>query len=699
MFFFEGMFAVKYVLAIFKLTVLCVLAGLCFSATAQAQDQDARYFDLTIEELMHISVATRDKREINKAPSVVTLITAKEIKNMGARDLRDVLRFVPGFQVGISGLGYTTFGVRGIATPNAEKVKILIDGLSVNDHIEGGGAVVFGDMGLENVERIEIIRGPGSALYGTSAFLAVINIITKKAADISGLKAYAKSDTFNKKNVGILAGKQFNDLEVSAYFDYLDTDGPDDLRIRADALSSDPLNRRKSLAGTSSGYADYNRWRSTSSLKLAYKGLYFNGLYTDKKWGGYLSSTNNVCKGSEAHVYQLQGMLGYRYNISDAIDIDLSTFGMRYDIDSKWSAAPPGYIDNSFTRWKAGQLRNDAAVQKAYGGEVKLSYAIADGHSLQAGAALNYVSFTDIKTKTNTPAGKTILVTAPLIMARSEIYRRIWSGYFQYAWDITDRISLTAGVRADEYSDFGDTFNPRFGLVWEPIDGFTVKALYGRAFRAPTFVESYIHVPGSIEGDNRNSPEIVKTYELELGCRFDIISVRLNYFYNVIEDLLATALRDDLLRGEYANMDGRTIVQGIEAEIKVSLTSEISGYLSYAFQSGENKATDTDITGMARHVVNAGFNVELFQNFNLNMAVNHVGSRKRAESDSRGDLGSYTFGYITLINRGLIKNLEISLSLFNAFNSNYRVPEITGNVPNDYPLEERSLHFGMSYSF
>ncbi len=128
--------------------------------------------------------ATKRKISTRKAPAIATVITADEIKNMGARDLTDVLKTVPGFGVSINEWGVNMFEVRGIKTTGSEKILVMTDGHRLNESYTGSGlCLTFNDLSVEKIRQIEIIRGPGSALYGANAFTAVINIITKDADD------------------------------------------------------------------------------------------------------------------------------------------------------------------------------------------------------------------------------------------------------------------------------------------------------------------------------------------------------------------------------------------------------------------------------------------------------------------------------------------------------------------------------------
>ena len=131
-----------------KRTIISILF-LYFSISLYAQPKTdsilESVLDLTLEELMNtkVSIATKSEKVLSETPSIVSVFTAEQMKNFGARDLRDVLRIVPSFQLGMRNLGYTTIGIRGITTPNSEKVMIMIDGVPVNENLEGSATVVL----------------------------------------------------------------------------------------------------------------------------------------------------------------------------------------------------------------------------------------------------------------------------------------------------------------------------------------------------------------------------------------------------------------------------------------------------------------------------------------------------------------------------------------------------------------------------
>ncbi|HHT9112376.1 MAG: TonB-dependent receptor plug domain-containing protein [Planctomycetes bacterium] len=173
-----------------------------------------------------VTIATRHETQISKAPSIVTVITDEEIKNLGYRTFVEILRTVPGFEILKTGaLGDTIPAVRGFASDN--KVRVMLNGHLVNNPLRGGAFVNFDDFPVEGIKRIEIIRGPGSAMYGENAFLGVINIITKDAKDIDGVKVSSGYGSFDTYDENIIFGETHGDVGISGMVHYRQTNGFD----------------------------------------------------------------------------------------------------------------------------------------------------------------------------------------------------------------------------------------------------------------------------------------------------------------------------------------------------------------------------------------------------------------------------------------------------------------------------------------
>ncbi|MBT6050588.1 MAG: TonB-dependent receptor plug domain-containing protein, partial [Candidatus Scalindua sp.] len=185
----------KFNLIVFSL--LCLLHSNLTHSSVQAEETGLEdMFAIFTEEEIVVSALKRP-RTVLKSPAIMSVITAKQIKQMGFRTLIDVLRMVPGFYISMDETGEREIAVRGILDDASQKIKVLIDGHSINDVWRGGAMWNFDDLPVENIRKIEIIRGPGSALYGQNAFLAVIDIITKDTEDIDGFQVTTSGGSFS----------------------------------------------------------------------------------------------------------------------------------------------------------------------------------------------------------------------------------------------------------------------------------------------------------------------------------------------------------------------------------------------------------------------------------------------------------------------------------------------------------------------
>ncbi|WP_285575275.1 TonB-dependent receptor plug domain-containing protein [Geothrix limicola] len=667
---------------------------------------------MSLEELLSVkvSVATRTESTVLEAPSIVSVFTADDFRRMGARDLRDVLRTVPGFELGIrSQLGYTEFGVRGVITDNTEKVRILVDGLPVNENLEGSGTIIFGDMSLDNVQQIEIIRGPGSALYGTNAFLGVISILTKDASNSGGATTVsARGGSFNTREGSVLSGWSGGRFRISAYLHYLDTDGPapsvaqDALQVLAGPPDFSALNRGISLAGTPAGHIHAFRRQLSAQVKLDYQGLTFNGVFTNAHKGPYLGTYFAVNEHSDAHPSQAQGTLSYTLRPAEDWVIEPRLYALHYIADNRWNDAPNGYRmpdgQGGTVDYTQGSYEINRATQQTRGAEVKATWSPAGPHRVILGGSLEEQKLYALTNFANVPGfGLDRMVPTPSIM-RKEPVRTLSSAYLQDQWAPAQAFALTTGLRMDRYNDAGTSITPRLAAVWRPDPAWHVKLLYGEAFRAPTFVESYLFAAnGFIQGREDVKPETIRTGEFEVGRRLGSAALwRVVFFENRITNLLNLVPVPGGLR--YQNLPEVTTVKGIETELTLTLSSTLSGYVNASGQSGRNGATGETLVGMANWRGNLGLNAAFSDRLNLHAALGVVGPRLRGTGDARPDLRGYRTVDLALTFTP-VPALDLSLSAHNLFDADQRFPSVSVPLPGDLPWEGRSIQAGLSWHF
>src|ERR1019366_3366738 len=205
---------------------------------AQSEDEELA---LAYGDKSFATIATGTRQPIARAPSVATVVTAEDIAAIGAADLDEVLETVPGVHVSRSPLGYNPiYTIRGISTQYNPEVLMLVNGIPITSVYTGSRSIIWAGMPLENIARIEVIRGPGSALYGADAFSGVINIITKTAADINGTQLGLRAGSFNSHDAWVQHGGTWGKFDVAAYLRAGHTDGQRQI-IAADALSGTPF--------------------------------------------------------------------------------------------------------------------------------------------------------------------------------------------------------------------------------------------------------------------------------------------------------------------------------------------------------------------------------------------------------------------------------------------------------------------------
>jgi outer membrane receptor for ferrienterochelin and colicin len=688
-----GLFAeVKKWLSSWLLCVSLLSLALSLSSPGQALADKAaikKLMTMSLEELMNveISLPTRNPLPVHKAPAIATVITAREIRNMGARNLLDILRIVPGIGVSIAPIAvYHTIEVRGIKTLNSEKVLIMIDGHCLNEAMHSSSAFFWQYMSVEKIKRVEIIRGPGSALYGANAFTAVINIITKGADDINGLQVTAGGGSFDTRHSNVLFGHTGKKLKIAGTFDYLDTDGPSSF-IERDAIGN-------------SGNTLLWEKRPDFGLKIGYGDFVLQGGYLRNRMGPYIGAASALSTRSDQEWGQYWADLIYNRNLSKQFALKARLYGDEVNLNPFWELFPPGFTLGPFT-YPDGLLGGPASKHRKIGIELTTDYSLAE-HRLTTGILGEHIDQYEIDSYGNyNPLTYAPLPSyQPIAPFNQEVTRNIWALYIQDVWDIRANLSLTVGLRHDHYSDFGGTTNPRVGLVWEFMNNSSLKLLYGTAFRAPSFAELYHANNPSVIGNEDLKPEKIKTYEIALEHRFfDRYVLRLNYFHNNISDLIVTGPQPaPLTPAQYINQ-GKAKVEGIEAELKADFGADCYAFVNYSYQDPRDGDTDQRLPDVPWQRANAGVNLAPWQYLNANVTISWIGERPRADGDTRSDLSSATLVDLTLIAKNFFKTLEISGSAYNLFDADYRDPNpAPGTVPNDYPTNERMFMLELRYT-
>ncbi len=649
-----------------------------------------------------LTIATRHETPISKAPGIATVIMAEEIKNMGYRTLADVLKTVPGFDISMDETGEIEIAVRGVLDDASQKVKVLIDGHSVNNPWSGGAMWSFHDLVVENIKRIEVIRGPGSALYGQNAFLAVVNVITKDTDDIDGFQWTASGGTFDTQNYNMLFGKELGDLKISGFFDFFDTEGFSK-KIEQDILFPEPFSM-------SPGRSQNEKEKTDLNLKLSYHNLEIKGKYMHKRREGYIGidhALNNKTNIEDTYAYS---ELIYKLFLGEKLNVIPRVYYDYYRWNNVFQTRPDGFaaatpFPGIFINYPDGIKGLVGFKQSTIGFENQVNYKMFEGNELTFGFQYEWIHQGDVRSDEYTfdPTNNFLPISpvrdfshlAPF--ARRSATRQIWALYLQDEWNITKDIDLTVGVRHDHFTRFEGTTNPRVGLVWRFIEDAQLKLLFATAFRAPNFFELFTSNNPVLLGNPNLDPEKINTFEVGVGYNFTKhIKGNINYFYNRIRDRI---VRVPVRTGRQIQNSGGARIQGIEAEFKADFGNDNYASANYTFQKAEDTTHRNRLPDVPVHKANFDLNIGFCKYVNANLHTFVSGPRPREDGDTRRDLPSHTLVDLTLIGKNFLNNFEIRSSVFNLFDKKYYDPSPQNTVPTDYPQPGRSFMVELRYKF
>lgn len=617
-----------------------------------------------LKEELSVTTATKTEEALSKSGSTISIITAQEMKEMGARTLFDALKRLPGIGISQMFVGASTVEVRGVKTDFSEKVLFLINGHPVNTNlVNGGSSLAFNEFIIDDIKHVEVVRGPGSALYGANAFVAVINVITNQANDVNGAQVTLAGGSNDTKKLNLQFGHQLNDLSIAGNLHITDTNGPDGY------VASDSLGQ--------SGNADYWHKRYEGSLNFQYGDWSGQSRFVQRDAGTFLGASNVLSNRSEQEYIDYFFELTYQTDLHRTLGLTVKTYFDHFQFDNTWEVAPASSL------FPDGLLLRSPIKHDVTGIETQIDVQLGENNKLLVGAAYEHQSQYDVEFWSNGGAGPMVDVSNVANWNGSH-NRDIRALFAQDIWDIHSNLRLIAGLRYDNYSDFGDTVNPRASLTWTAFDNLRIVANYGSAFRAPTFAELYNTANNSIVGNTGIQPEEIQTYELGLYGEWDKNSrYGITVFRNSIDELIASS-PNDIGADAYDNV-GELEVNGFELEVSSRLSNGSTITANYTYQHPVNEVTDERLADVPLHRANTSFNYFFSRHVSFYAGLHYKGKTARAVNDVRSDVDEYVTVDVALLTQGLwLKDLELKTSIYNLFDKTYYDP-----APNvmlsDYP--------------
>ena len=638
--------------------------------------------EMSLEDLMEIEVdsvygASKYLQKVTQAPASISIVTAEDIQKYGYRTLADVLRSVRGFYISYD-RNYSYVGVRGFARPGDfnSRILVLVDGHRVNDNIFDQASLGTDfPVDVDLIDRVEVIRGPNSSLYLASAFLGVVNVITKQGRNEKSLRASAELASYGTFKSRLTYGNRFaNGLEMFLSGSFYDSRGEGRLYFK----EYDSPATNYGIAQN----ADYDQSHQLFA-ELAYHDFTLHAVYGSREKGIPTASYDTVFNDSRNRTVDARGFVDLQYEhqresgwgVLGRLSYDQYDYHGTYVYDSSVTDVPSRVLnqDNAYGKWWGGELNVLRTFHKKH--HLVLGSKFRDDFQQDQG---NF----DVNPFTS--------------YFNDHRNSQIWAAYLQGDVVLRHDLVLNLGLRHDHYSTFGGTTNPRAALIYSPRKPTTLKFLYAQAFRAPNAFELYYQGTGG-ESNPYLRPETVKTGEVVveqyLGKRYLATASAFGYW---IQGLISQ--QTDPVSGllGYKNI-GRATGKGLEFELRRKSSWGLEAGVSYSFLDVKDVPSGEPLTNSPRHLGKLNFSAPLVRNKVFASLNLEYMSKRRTLS------GAYAGGHmvpsLTLFSRGVLRGWEISASVYNFSNTKYGDPGAEEHRQDVIDQDGRTFRLKVAYRF
>jgi len=615
--------------------------------------------------------AAKHLQKTSDAPASVEVITARDIERFGFRTLAEALQSLPGMYVNYD-RNYAYVGVRGFLRQGDfnSRLQLLLNGHPMSD-TSFDYAPVGEDLGIDMtmVDRIEVVYGPGSALYGSNALFATINLITKDPGGVQGTEFDLEGASFGRWRGQVRHGGEIAGWKTSASARLLDVRGHELYFPEYDALGLNGGITRGTDFEKSYGF--YSR-SERGPLSMQAFGVYRDKGIPTASFGTVFDDDTN--RTMDAHWFL---DMQYRKKLGEAMILTLrgAYDDIRYWATYRYDVGGGVLVDNI-----------DSSDNRFLSQEAQLDWTLSGRHRLTFGQVFARNFRVHLENHDDTPY-------VSYADVREAFYR--FSTYVQHEYAPLRGWHLTNGILYDDFSSFGGAFSPRSAIVYSPSEHLQVKLMAGRAFRSPNVYELFYDAV-DIDPALSLDPEVVTSYELGFeSCVGPRLNLRLAAYRNRIRDLITLV---DIAPGvtQFTNLE-HALTYGGEMVLRAHFLDGTSGYLSYSYMRGED-GSGAQLTDYPPHSWKAGVSLPV------------AGDRWRVSADMlyydgrlmlAGTRGPDIFvTNLTLLAPLFKKNARLSASIYNLFDRKYGLPAREEHANLELiPQDGRSLSLRLVMAF
>lgn len=635
-----------------------------YNAYAQEKDVEA-LLKLKIEQLFNVEIISASKtlKKINEVPATVKVITSETIQNNGYSTLEETLADIPGFQFrNIVGFNSYVFQ-RGVPNQN-NLILLLIDGVQVNE-LNSGGFYGGAQFNLDNVDQIEVVYGPASALYGTNAISGIINIIMKDPSKSKGLEASILYGSFKTVNSNLSYGyfnknKDFG-FRIAGMFK---TSEKAELKV-----DDGDFNWTRNLENFED---DYSVDLKVNYQKFRY-GLNFQKKMASRSTNYKSSNTHYLDSGTSWNIQFLNTYLKHNHSFNENLNVSSMLYYRNTTV-----------LDNTIAYITETEQVGYYRPNDLLGIESIINYNPFKSIELIGGIVYENENLANGFSKSYSNSSTEI---PPAPKEPKEENNRLLSIYIQGQQKLNKFLELTAGVRYDNSSVYNDVFTPRAGIVYNN-NNFFMKLLYTEAFRAP---KPWDYTSGL--GNPELNPEEIKSLEFSIGNTFfSKLHINAVYYHNILDQIFTQINFQNGWRWENA---GKTTVDGFEfsAELKSEKYNIYANY-TYNYSEDDNKVILPEIS---KHSANAGIYYSPTKKIKINLRMNYLGERKNPKliSTTGSQYINSAIIFHSTISYLKFKNFNFRFIIKNLFNEKYY--HTSNRPPDRYRQPQRTILFKIEY--
>jgi outer membrane receptor for ferrienterochelin and colicins len=615
--------------------------------------------------------ASKHEQEVTQAPASVSVITAEEIERYGYRTLAEILASFPGvYQTDDRNYGYV--GVRGFSRPGDynSRILILVNGRRVDDAIYQSSSVQKGfPIDIDLIDRVEMIRGPGSALYGSAAMIGLVNVITKRGRDYDGFEASAELHSYETYKLrGTYGVRLPSGFELLLSASVYESEGDNHLYYPE---FDDPL--------TNNGVYEFNDEDKSRKFmaELGYGDFSFSVAGSRREKEVPTASYDTIFNDDEAQTVDEYLIAGLSY---------ISRWKDKYDVNMAF-----GFVDFQEKGdypydWPPVVVNYDRLKAKSYDVNLQVGFDFNEQNRLLLGTEIRYSSKMDMKN----------FDEEVYLDVKNDAYN--WGIFLQDEIMLAQNLNAVIGLRYDHYETFGSSVSPRVAFIYNSSDKNTWKFLYGDAFRAPNEYEfSYNDGGETWKSPAFLDPETMRNFEVSWEHRYNenIRVVSSVYKYKMDDVItLVTDPVDDLL--VFQNQS-KVKARGLEVEIEGNWLSGIDGSLSYSYVDGHNEDPSSDLINAPEHMAKLSFGYPILSD-KLTAAVDLQYQSRRMLLNG-GYSRSAFIANLGLLSRKLSDSWRLSATLYNLFDVDLEYPAGEEHVQRVIPQNGRSFRIKLTGTF